>query len=60
MNEESDYLDEVDLTAFAAPQRRDPCQLYLISPQDVGGKFADRLKAALRWRSRRGVPVAPR
>ena len=53
MNEESDYLDEVDLTAFAAPQRRDPCQLYLISPQDVGGKFPDRLKAAFA-----GGPVA--
>ena len=24
-----------------------PCRLYLISPQDVGGSFADRLKAAL-------------
>jgi thiamine-phosphate pyrophosphorylase len=47
MNETSAYVDEVDLTAFAAPQRREPCQLYLISPQDVGGAFPDRLKAAL-------------
>jgi thiamine-phosphate pyrophosphorylase len=53
MNEESAYVDEVDLTAFAPPQGRDPCQLYLISPQDVGGNFPDRLKAALA-----GGPVA--
>lgn len=33
--------------------RRPPCQLYLISPQDVGGAFPDRLKAALG-----GGPVA--
>ena len=26
---------------------RIPCQLYLISPQDVGGDFPDRLRAAL-------------
>lgn len=48
-----DYLDEVDLTAFAPPPRRDPCELYLISPQDVGGGFPDRLRAALA-----GGPVA--
>ena len=53
MNDDSDYLDEVDLTAFTAPQRRDPCELYLISPQDVGGGFSDQLKAALA-----GGPVA--
>ena len=45
--------DEADLTAFAPPVRRDPCELYLISPQDVGGTFPDRLKAALS-----GGPVA--
>ena len=45
MNE--DYLDEVDLTAFAAPPRQRPCELYLISPQDVGGGFPDRLRAAV-------------
>ncbi|MGH6705884.1 MAG: thiamine phosphate synthase [Sphingomicrobium sp.] len=39
--------DEADLSAFSPPARREPCQLYLISPQDVGGNFADRLKAAL-------------
>ncbi|MDQ3077449.1 MAG: thiamine phosphate synthase [Pseudomonadota bacterium] len=53
MTDDSDYVDEVDLTAFAAPPRRDPCQLYLISPQDVGGTFPDQLKAALA-----GGPVA--
>jgi thiamine-phosphate pyrophosphorylase len=30
-----------------APSRRAPCQLYLISPSDVGGGFPDRLAAAL-------------
>src|SRR6478736_4766953 len=45
--------DEADLTAFPPPLRRDPCELYLISPQDVGGSFPDRLKAALS-----GGPVA--
>jgi len=29
------------------PQRAEHCSLYLISPQDVGGTFPDRLKAAL-------------
>ena len=48
-----DYLDEVDLTAFAPPPRREPCELYLISPQEVGGAFPDRLRAAVS-----GGPVA--
>jgi thiamine-phosphate pyrophosphorylase len=30
-----------------APRERGPCKLYLISPQEVGGVFADQLKAAL-------------
>src|SRR6476620_7901944 len=30
-----------------APRDRGTCGLYLISPQDVGGNFPDRLKAAL-------------
>ena len=38
---------------FPAPRRIEPAKLYLISPQDVGGSFADRLKAALE-----GGPVA--
>ena len=45
--------DEADLTAFAAPPRRQPCELYLVSPQEVGGLFPDRLKAAFG-----GGPVA--
>src|SRR5205085_9221121 len=32
---------------FSPPRRTSPCQLYLISPLDVGGGFADRLKEAL-------------
>ncbi len=47
MNETSDYLDEVDLSAFSAPTRRERCELYLISPQEVGGDFPDLLRAAL-------------
>ncbi len=45
--------DDVDLSLFPPPVRRQSCQLYLISPQDVGGTFPDRLKAALG-----GGPVA--
>lgn len=51
MNDE--YVDEVDLSRFTAPRRTAPCQLYLISPQEVGGTFPDRLRAALG-----GGPVA--
>jgi thiamine-phosphate pyrophosphorylase len=42
-------LDEVthEFAQAFAPQERAPCKLYLISPQDVGGGFPDRLKAAL-------------
>ena len=42
-------MDEVT-HAFAesfAPAERGACKLYLISPQEVGGSFPDRLKAAL-------------
>jgi len=39
--------DEVDLSIFPAPERTDPARLYLISPQEVGGTFPDKLKAAL-------------
>ncbi len=45
--------DEFDYSIFPAPVRTEPCQLYLISPQDVGGDFPGRLKAALA-----GGPVA--
>ena len=39
--------DEADLSLFPPPVRREPARLYLISPQEVGGGFPDRLKAAL-------------
>jgi thiamine-phosphate pyrophosphorylase len=38
---------EFDPVDFPPPQRTAPAKLYLISPQDVGGSFPDRLKAAL-------------
>jgi thiamine-phosphate pyrophosphorylase len=41
--EEAQY-DPID---FPPPQRTEPAKLYLISPQDVGGPFPERLKAAL-------------
>ena len=45
--------DEADLTIFPPPPRTEPAKLYLISPQEVGGAFADRLRAALS-----GGPIA--
>ena len=45
--------DDADLTIFPPPTRSQPAKLYLISPQEVGGVFPDRLKAALA-----GGPVA--
>jgi len=39
--------DEFDLVDFPPPQRREPAKLYLISPQEVGGGFPDRLRSAL-------------
>ena len=39
--------DDADLSVFQPPERRDPCELYLISPQEVGGNFPDRLKSAV-------------
>jgi thiamine-phosphate pyrophosphorylase len=38
---------EFDPVEFPPRQRTEPARLYLISPQDVGGTFPDRLKAAL-------------
>src|SRR3954464_2705122 len=42
-------VDEVtrEFAEVFTPGERGPCKLYLISPQDVGGAFPDRLKAAL-------------
>ena len=39
--------DEFDPIDFPPPERTEPAKLYLISPQEVGGAFPDRLKAAL-------------
>jgi thiamine-phosphate pyrophosphorylase len=39
--------DEFDPIDFPPPERTEPAKLYLISPQEVGGTFPDRLKAAL-------------
>jgi thiamine-phosphate pyrophosphorylase len=36
-----------DFASQFARDRRPPCQLYLISPLDVGGAFPDRLRRAL-------------
>jgi thiamine-phosphate pyrophosphorylase len=38
---------EFDPIEFPPPQRTEPAKLYLISPQEVGGAFPDRLKSAL-------------
>jgi thiamine-phosphate pyrophosphorylase len=38
---------EFDPIEFPAPRRAEPAKLYLISPQEVGGSFLDRLKTAL-------------
>jgi thiamine-phosphate pyrophosphorylase len=40
-------LDPDFAANFRRNDRRPPCQLYLISPLDVGGDFADRLARAL-------------
>lgn len=40
-------LDPQFAAQFVRDDRRPPCQLYLISPLDVGGGFPDRLRRAL-------------
>ena len=47
-------MDDFDPIDFPPRERTEPAKLYLISPQDVGGNFPDRLKAALE----RGVAAA--
>jgi len=42
MNEAPD-----DFAILPPPERTEPCKLYLISVQDVGGAFPERLRAAL-------------
>jgi thiamine-phosphate pyrophosphorylase len=45
--------EDIDYSLFVPPPRAAPCKLYLISPQEVGAAFADRLRAACS-----GGPVA--
>jgi len=40
--------DQFDPIEFRPPERTEAAKLYLISPQDVGGSFPDRLRAALK------------
>jgi thiamine-phosphate pyrophosphorylase len=42
-----DELDPDFAAQFERDRRRPPCQLYLVSPLDVGGDFPEKLKAAL-------------
>ena len=46
MSSDCDEITQAFANAFAV-SGREPCKLYLISPQEVGGGFPDRLKAAL-------------
>ena len=39
--------DQFDPLDFPPPERTEPARLYLISPQEVGGGFPDRLQRAL-------------
>ena len=39
--------DDFDPAEFPPPRRTEPCRLYLISPQDVGGAFPERLQRAV-------------
>ncbi|MGI8705702.1 MAG: thiamine phosphate synthase [Sphingomicrobium sp.] len=45
MTDNPEVINEI--ADIFAPVERGPCRLYLISPQEVGGGFPDRLKAAL-------------
>lgn len=47
MTDDVDPLDPDFAARFRREVRRPPCQLYLISPLDVGGDFPDRLARAL-------------
>ena len=53
MNDDDELRLDPNFAARFERQGRGDCQLYLISPADVGGGFADRLRAALD-----GGPVA--
>jgi thiamine-phosphate pyrophosphorylase len=53
MEEDDDLRLDPNFASRFEPAERPPCQLYLISPLDVGGDFPSRLEAALA-----GGPVA--
>lgn len=53
MLKNDDDAQALEFVAALRPQRTEKCKLYLISPQDVGGQFPERLKAAFD-----GGPVA--
>ena len=46
-DDDLDPLDPDFATRFQRDDKREPCQLYLISPLDVGGAFPARLERAL-------------
>src|SRR3546814_10157098 len=46
MTEEDDLGLDPEFSARFEGRERAPCQLYLISPLEVGGDFTDRLSAA--------------
>jgi thiamine-phosphate pyrophosphorylase len=46
-DEDALNLDPAFAAQFVRADRRPPCQLYLISPLEVGGAFPDRLRRAL-------------
>lgn len=53
MTQDDDVPFDPDLDHFERDGRRPPCQLYLISPPEIGQDFVDQLRAALD-----GGPVA--
>ncbi|TPG22638.1 thiamine phosphate synthase [Sphingomonas koreensis] len=46
-DDDLDPLDPDFAASFQRDDKREPCQLYLISPRDVGGAFPERLARAL-------------
>ncbi|MBN8817963.1 MAG: thiamine phosphate synthase [Sphingomonas sp.] len=47
MTQDDDVPFDPDLDRFERDGRRPPCQLYLISPPEIGPDFVDQLRAAL-------------
>jgi thiamine-phosphate pyrophosphorylase len=44
-------VEDFDPIGFAPPARTEPCRLYLVSPQDVGGGFPERLRSLVAFES---------